>query len=93
MNKCCNNRNIQQVILRRPYIAPSLLQAVEEQLINTLPAEGGDVERGTGCSTDRGGRGDREKIKCLETYIKHLFREQNCVNKTNSIFIFQKKDF
>ena len=39
------------------------------------------------------GRGDREKIKCLETYIKHLFREQNCVNKTNSIFIFQKKDF
>ena len=31
--------------------------------------------------------------KCLETYIKHLFREQNCVNKTNSIFIFQKKDF
>ena len=36
-------------------------------------------------------RGDQEKIKCLETDIKHLFLEKNRVNKTNSALIFQKK--
>ena len=35
--------------------------------------------------------GGIEKIKCLETETKHLFVEQNRVNKTNSIFIFQNK--
>ena len=30
-------------------------------------------------------------MKCLETEIKHLFLEKNYVNKTNSMFIFQKK--
>jgi len=39
------------------------------------------------------GRGDREKTKCLETEIKHLFLEQSSMNKSNTAFIFQKKGF
>ena len=35
----------------------------------------------------------QRRPRALPGYSKHLFLEQNCVNKTNPVFIFQKKDF
>jgi len=65
---------------------------VVKKLAMSRRAAGGRTAPPVYWITNAPNRGDREN-KCLETEIKHLFLEQNRVNKTNSVLIFQKRAF